>query len=130
MDKAAILNYPGSKRRLLDFILSNSQKYLSEGSVVLDIFCGTGSVAKMYKEAGFKVYANDSENYSKNIVFSLLNGATRESNLKFLVENYRKKLLYALQRIYTTKANRNCERPKTRSHIVCLQHIIVDPTLD
>ena len=48
MDKAAILNYPGSKRRLLDFILSNSKKYLSDESVILDIFCGTGSVAEMF----------------------------------------------------------------------------------
>lgn len=88
MDKAAILNYPGSKRRLLDFILSNSKKYLSEDSVILDIFCGTGSVAEMFKNEGFTVCANDSENYSRNIAFSLLNGLDDDLDLDQINSHY------------------------------------------
>lgn len=89
MDKAAILNYPGSKRRLLDFILSNSKKYLSDESVILDIFCGTGSVAEMFKNEGFTVCANDSENYSRNIAFSLLNGLDGDLDLNQLNNCYK-----------------------------------------
>lgn len=105
MDKTAILNYPGSKRRLLDFILLNTKKYLSDKSVVLDIFCGAGSVAEMYKRAGFSVCANDSENYSRNIAFALLNGTTGEFDFGVFDENYKKNFL-ALVREFSEELSR------------------------
>ena len=97
MAKAAILNYPGSKRRLLDFILSNSRKYLSKDSLILDIFCGTGSVAEMFKQEGYSVCANDSENYSRNIAYSLLNGIDGKIDLDGFLKDYDKN--------YTSLAN-------------------------
>ena len=67
-----ILNYPGSKRRLLEYILKNTKKYIDKNKYVFDIFSGTGCVAEMYAENGYKVIANDSEKYAYNIATSLL----------------------------------------------------------
>lgn len=72
MNEKAILNYPGSKKRLLDFIYNNTSKYIDKNKYVLDIFTGTGCVAEMYKNNGYKVYANDVENYAYNISSTLL----------------------------------------------------------
>ena len=54
MNDKAILNYPGSKKRLLDFIYKNTSKYINRNKYVLDIFAGTGCVAEMYKKNGYK----------------------------------------------------------------------------
>ena len=72
MNEKAILNYPGSKKRLLDFIYNNTKKYIDKNKFVLDIFTGTGCVAEMYKNKGYKVYANDVENYAYHISNTLL----------------------------------------------------------
>lgn len=74
MEKIAILNYPGSKRRLLDFIYKNSNQYIDSNKIVLDIFAGTGCVAEHFKNKGLKVATNDSEIYSTNISNTILNG--------------------------------------------------------
>ena len=89
MDEKAILNYPGSKKRLLDFIYNNTLKYIEKNKYILDIFTGTGCVAEMYKNNGFKVYANDVENYAYNISRTLLK-KTHRINLKKIKANYKK----------------------------------------
>ena len=89
MNEKAILNYPGSKKRLLDFIYNNTLKYIDKNKYVLDIFSGTGCVAEMYKNKGFKVYANDVENYAYNISGTLLKKKYR-INLKKIEANYKK----------------------------------------
>ncbi|MEK5391471.1 DNA adenine methylase [Margalitia sp. FSL K6-0131] len=67
-----ILNYPGSKRNLLDFINKNMSKRIPEDKVLFDIFAGSGSVSYFYKDR-FQIYANDAEKYSSVILNALLN---------------------------------------------------------
>lgn len=102
MDETAILNYPGSKRKLLDFIYTNLAAYIPKDKEILDIFSGTGCVAQMFKEKGYLVKTNDSENYSCNIAYSILNGFEEEKfdKNKFFEkyeENY-KKLSFVFRR--------------------------------
>lgn len=66
-----ILNYPGSKRNLLDFIDTNVTKYISKDKALFDIFAGSGAVSYFYKDR-FNVYANDAERYSSVILNALL----------------------------------------------------------
>lgn len=89
MNEKAILNYPGSKKRLLDFIYNNTSKYIDKNKYVLDIFTGTGCVAEMYKNNGYKVYANDVENYAYNISSTLLKNI-HKINFKKIESNYKK----------------------------------------
>ena len=72
MNENAILNYPGSKKRLLKFILNTSKQYIISDKYILDIFSGTGCVSQMFKKNGYKVYANDVEVYASNISSTLL----------------------------------------------------------
>lgn len=88
MNDKAILNYPGSKKRLLDFIYKNTSKYIDKNKYVLDIFAGTGCVAEMYKKNGYKVYANDVESYAYNINNTLLKNSYKV-NLKNIISNYK-----------------------------------------
>ena len=74
MDDLTILNYPGSKKKLLDYIFDNTKQYIDDGKVFLDIFSGTGVVASYFKKKGFKVVANDVEIYSFHVCNALLNG--------------------------------------------------------
>ena len=66
-----ILNYPGSKRNLLSFIDEYTTSHIPKGKAVFDIFAGSGAVSYFYKDR-FKVYANDSEQYSSVILNALL----------------------------------------------------------
>lgn len=88
MNDKAILNYPGSKKRLLDFIYKNTSKYIDKNKYVLDIFAGTGCVAEMFKKNGYKVYANDVESYAYNISNTLLKNSYKV-NLKNINSNYK-----------------------------------------
>lgn len=88
MSDKAILNYPGSKKRLLDFIYKNTSKYIDKNKYVLDIFSGTGCVAEMFKKNGYKVYANDVEGYAYNISNTLLKNSY-DINFKRILSNYK-----------------------------------------
>ena len=88
MNDKAILNYPGSKKRLLDFIYKNTSKYVDKNKYVLDIFAGTCCVAEMFKKNGYKVYANDVESYAYNISNTLLKNSYKV-NLKNINSNYK-----------------------------------------
>lgn len=66
-----ILNYPGSKRNLLSFIDEYTTSHIPKDKAVFDIFAGSGAVSYFYKDR-FKVYANDSEQYSSVILNALL----------------------------------------------------------
>ena len=72
MNDKSLLNYPGSKKRLLDFIFNNSKQYIRKEKYILDIFSGTGCVSQMFKSKGYKVFANDVEIYASNISSTLL----------------------------------------------------------
>lgn len=90
-----VLNYPGSKRRLLDFIYDSTNSLLDKKKYVFDIFCGTGCVAEMYQNKGYKVIANDVEKYAYNISTALLNThkkINKEEFNKYYFENYKKLL--------------------------------------
>lgn len=88
MNDKAILNYPGSKKRLLEFIYKITSNYINKKKYVLDIFSGTGCVAEMFKEKGFKVYANDVENYAYNISNALLKNSYN-INFERIFSNYK-----------------------------------------
>lgn len=66
-----ILNYPGSKRNLLSFIDEYTTSHIPKEKALFDIFAGSGAVSYFYKDR-FKVYANDSEQYSSVILSALL----------------------------------------------------------
>lgn len=66
-----LLNYPGSKKRLIEFISSNIYKYVPEGSKLLDIFSGTSAIGYALKDK-YAVCANDAEIYCKCIGEALL----------------------------------------------------------
>ncbi len=70
-DTLTILNYPGSKKRLLDFINNVISKILPEGKTVLDIFCGTSSVGYSLKSK-YRIISNDSEIFCYAMAKSLL----------------------------------------------------------
>lgn len=91
MNDRAILNYPGSKKRLLNFIYDSTSKYIDKSKYVLDIFAGTGCVAEMFKKKGYKVYANDVESYAYNISNTLLKNSYK-INLKNITLNYEKNM--------------------------------------
>lgn len=70
-DTFTILNYQGSKKNLLSFINDNIKGYIDEKKAILDICCGTASVAYSLKRNNI-VYANDSELYATVIAKALL----------------------------------------------------------
>ena len=64
------MNYIGSKFSLLDFLEEAVSKcnIKKEDPVFCDIFSGTGVVANKFKENGFKVIANDIEDFSYALI--------------------------------------------------------------
>ena len=60
------LNYIGSKYSLLDFIEESIIEITGSDTdkVFCDLFAGTGSVGRHFKTLGYKVVANDIQNYS------------------------------------------------------------------
>jgi len=66
-----ILNYPGSKKRLLNFIDEKVMSLLPEGGTVLDIFCGTAAVGYSLKKQ-YRVFSNDAEIYCSTMADALL----------------------------------------------------------
>lgn len=91
-----ILNYPGSKKRLLPFINKTIKENLNEGKTILDIFTGTGAVAYSLKD-NYKVIANDAEIFSYHMSNSLLTDAQVDDTEGFILdfsdkyyENYNK----------------------------------------
>ena len=64
-----LIAYIGNKRRLLPSLLKlftrlNERRHISE---MLDPFAGSGSVSRLGKAMGFRVYSNDWEEYSRII---------------------------------------------------------------
>ena len=92
IESPTILNYPGSKKRLLDFITNTVQKYGKKGATILDIFAGTHAVGYALKN-DYKILANDAEIYSFIIGKCLLenysefNFARIENQFRLLYEN-------------------------------------------
>jgi adenine-specific DNA-methyltransferase len=64
------LNYIGSKRALLDFIdLAVGHCEIEKDNVTFcDLFSGTGHVAKHYKKRGYRIIANDLEDFSYSLI--------------------------------------------------------------
>ncbi len=78
LDLFTILNYQGSKKNLIDFIHNNTLNYIDEKKAILDIFSGSCSVGYSFKQ-DYKVFANDSEQYSSIIAEALLSKTSRIS---------------------------------------------------
>ncbi|CEQ18974.1 DNA adenine methylase [Paraclostridium sordellii] len=70
-DIFTVLNYQGSKKRLLNFIYENTKEYIDSDKAFLDICSGTSAVAYNMKR-NFTVYTNDSENYAYHIANSIV----------------------------------------------------------
>lgn len=85
-----ILNYPGSKRNLLEFIDKYTTSHIPDNKVFFDIFAGSGAVSYFYKDQ-VTVFANDSEKYSTVILNALLKfKPIKEINelIEFIKVNY------------------------------------------
>lgn len=90
------MKYIGNKTRLLDFIeKSMSKSDIPFDGTLCDIFGGTGSVGRFFKDKGFKIISNDFMTYSYIIqyvsvylnqmpTFKKLNLGNIESVIKFL----------------------------------------------
>lgn len=66
-----ILNYPGSKRKLMKFIDTHISQNIPKNKAIFDLFAGSGSVSYFYKDK-YQVYSNDSELYSSIILDALM----------------------------------------------------------
>src|SRR5690554_5943070 len=53
------MRYIGNKENLTDFIYETLKDNGVEGESLFDFFSGTVSVAKFFKEKGFKIYSSD-----------------------------------------------------------------------
>lgn len=53
------MRFIGSKERLVPVIGKTLRKRFGEGSLVADLFCGTGTVSAFLKRTGYRVIAND-----------------------------------------------------------------------
>ena len=62
-----MIKYIGSKRLLVDQIVSLCSTVAPEGGSVIDLFSGTSRVGHALKAAGFGVHANDHNAYAHNI---------------------------------------------------------------
>lgn len=87
MNEFTIINYQGSKKKLLEFIHSNLDPYINSNDVILDIFSGTSSVCYSYKNTN-KVYANDAETYAFFIAKALLSKQTNKIELERVFSFY------------------------------------------
>ena len=82
--KSQLIAYIGNKRGLLDLIIKSIEEVETKGSqkinrkgLFIDYFAGSGVVAKLAKSIGYKVIANDWENYS-----NIINKTFLESNVE------------------------------------------------
>lgn len=85
-----IITYLGNKRKLLNFINNEVNKIIEndkdlsarkkEDIKIFDIFSGSGVVSRLFKQAGYTVYSNDLEVYSKAINDTFIN--TNEEDLE------------------------------------------------
>lgn len=74
------IDYQGSKSELVPFITTSIDRYITEGSTVLDIFSGSGAVASALND-NYTVYANDVENYAATINSAILTPPSLTDNL-------------------------------------------------
>ena len=56
---ASTVEFLGNKTQLLDFVIGTIEREAGGPTSVSDLFCGTASVAKGFRERGFTVAAND-----------------------------------------------------------------------
>lgn len=66
-DRGRVIKYIGSKRLLVDQIVSLCQLAKPKGGSVIDLFSGTSRVGHALKAAGFGVHANDHNAYAHNL---------------------------------------------------------------
>ncbi|MCA9277130.1 MAG: DNA adenine methylase [Phycisphaerales bacterium] len=66
-DVAPVIKYLGSKRLLVEHIVSLCTALRPQGGSVLDLFSGTSRVGHALKRAGFGVYANDHNSYAHTL---------------------------------------------------------------
>lgn len=95
-----IITYIGNKRSLLDEIDSSFKEVIDElkikNPVMLDLFSGSGIVARMMKQYASKVIANDLEEYSK-----IINSQYLSNSKDFNFEEYDELLRNVLQQCQT-----------------------------
>jgi adenine-specific DNA-methyltransferase len=62
------MRYYGCKSKLLDFLSEGVAKTrINSGATFCDLFCGTTTVAKYFKQKGYTVYANDFLEFSYSL---------------------------------------------------------------
>ena len=71
LNSISLINYQGSKKKLLDFIHLNTASLINPNETILDIFSGTSSVGYSFKNKN-RIFANDSEEYAFVIANALL----------------------------------------------------------
>lgn len=115
MDMFSVLNYQGSKKNILDFIHENTNRFLDDGSTILDIFSGTSSVGYSFKNK-YRVFANDCELYAFVIAKALLSSDYMDfDKIKDQFVLYYNENIDRQQSIYKDYANEEKELLKNNS---------------
>lgn len=73
------IEFLGNKAQLGDFISSNILRYTKDCDTCFDLFSGSGSVSALFKEMGFRVYANDFLYFTAMITKAILLNNTAPS---------------------------------------------------
>lgn len=76
------IQYLGAKTRIIDSILQAGDKLINNGHV-LDLFSGSSVVAQLFYNNGYKVIANDSQNFCGTIAKTFLQTDFSPEDLKF-----------------------------------------------
>ena len=83
-DSIRVIQYLGSKLKILDEIKIEIDKITSEGEIVVDLFAGTGVVAN-YLAKDYRVIANDIQAYSSLITNVLVKGMNTKYSYEDLI---------------------------------------------
>ena len=71
------MRYYGGKSKLLEFLSAGVSKTgINHGSVFCDLFTGTTSVARYFKQKGYTVYANDFMEFSYSLARTYIQNNT------------------------------------------------------
>ncbi len=96
-----LIAYIGNKRRLLKALHRVFSRLETEQSIktMLDPFCGSGSVSRLGKYMGYKVFANDWEEYSRIINYCYLGLSPQEAEDLYSRQGGLKNVLFQLNNL-------------------------------
>ena len=98
-DPIRLIQYLGSKLRVIEYLVPEVKKLIPEKSILLDLFAGTTVVGQSLANS-YKIYSNDVMSFSKVFAESLIVGPSDEHELDnlniniLLNEDYKRNFSY------------------------------------